>query len=248
MDGSFEAKKSTDNWFPIRLVDSTDLYSPEPSKAFGDITCKYGFEAATSESTYSVTTNDWKEQGDGNYWLRIGASEFTSEGKYIVKIECSGCHDYNFVVEVRDKTIAELMDDVLTVDTVVDAIKAITDNLPNSGALNDLATLAARLTAARAGYLNKLNVSGTLAHSDAAATYKATGFSTHDAAAVVTALFAKTGITAGGTASFEDLVKAFYALARGKVSKSGDAYTFYDDDDTTALFTLTIAAASRTTA
>jgi len=67
-----------------------------------------------------------------------------------------------------------------TVDTVadaikvvVDAIKAVTDLLPNAGALSDLATLAARLTAARAGYLDKLNVSGTLAHSDAAATYKA---------------------------------------------------------------------------
>lgn len=34
-------------------------------------------------------------------------------------------------------------------------------------------TLLDRLTAARAGYLDKLNVSGTLAHSDAADTYKA---------------------------------------------------------------------------
>lgn len=41
------------------------------------------------------------------------------------------------------------------------------------GQLNDLATLASRLSAARAGYLDKLNVSGTLAHSDAAATYRA---------------------------------------------------------------------------
>jgi hypothetical protein len=73
-----------------------------------------------------------------------------------------------------------------TVDAVVDAIKLVTDNLPNSGALTDLATaaalatvdsniddLVARLTAARAGYLDKLNVTGTLAHSDAAGTYKA---------------------------------------------------------------------------
>ncbi len=43
-----------------------------------------------------------------------------------------------------------------TVDTVVDAIKVVTDNLPNSGALDDLATLAARLTALRAGYLDEL--------------------------------------------------------------------------------------------
>ena len=38
------------------------------------------------------------------------------------------------------------------------------------GSVDDL---EGRLTAARAGYLDKLNVSGTLAHSDAAATYKA---------------------------------------------------------------------------
>jgi len=48
------------------------------------------------------------------------------------------------------------------VDTVVDAIKAVTDNLPDAGALSDLATLAGRLTAARAAYLDKLNISGNV--------------------------------------------------------------------------------------
>lgn len=61
------------------------------------------------------------------------------------------------------------------------------------GYVNDLET---RLTAARAGYLDALNVSGTLAHSDAAATYKATGFSTHSAADVVTSLGTGTSLTA----------------------------------------------------
>jgi len=55
-------------------------------------------------------------------------------------------------------------------DLIIDAIKAVTDNLPNAGALTDLATAAAlavvdgnvdtliaRLTAARAGYLDALN-------------------------------------------------------------------------------------------
>ena len=73
-----------------------------------------------------------------------------------------------------------------TIDSVVDAIQAVTDLLPDSGALSSLAqstalatvdtnidTLITRLTAARAGYLDALNVTGTLAHSDAAATYKA---------------------------------------------------------------------------
>ena len=44
-----------------------------------------------------------------------------------------------------------------TIDTVVDAIKLITDALPNAGALNDLATLEGRLTLLRAGYLDNLS-------------------------------------------------------------------------------------------
>jgi len=52
--------------------------------------------------------------------------------------------------------------------------KAMDDVLAPLAVVDDLVdTLIARLTAARAGYLDKLNVSGTLAHSDAAATYKA---------------------------------------------------------------------------
>lgn len=43
------------------------------------------------------------------------------------------------------------------IGTVTTAIKAVTDNLPNSGALSDLATLATRLSSARAGYLDSLN-------------------------------------------------------------------------------------------
>jgi hypothetical protein len=40
----------------------------------------------------------------------------------------------------------------------------------------DVTALTANYNATRAGYLDKLNVSGTIAHSDAANTYKATGF------------------------------------------------------------------------
>ena len=106
----FEGKKNADKWFPVRLVDSVNLNTPETGIAFGSVVCKYGYEGAIAESVYAVTTNDWKEQGDGNYWLQIGVSEFTGEGKYILKVEATGCADYNFVVEARDMTIAELMD------------------------------------------------------------------------------------------------------------------------------------------
>jgi hypothetical protein len=53
-----------------------------------------------------------------------------------------------------------------TADTVVDAIKAVTDALPDSGALNDLATLASRLSAARAGYLDELGAANIPADID----------------------------------------------------------------------------------
>lgn len=53
-------------------------------------------------------------------------------------------------------------------------VLAKANTLPeNPAAQAKLDTLEARLTAARAGYLDKLNVAGTLAHSDAANTYKA---------------------------------------------------------------------------
>lgn len=55
------------------------------------------------------------------------------------------------------------------VDGVADAIKAVTDALPNAGALTSLAqntdvqTLLTRLSAARAGYIDNLNVGGLVA-------------------------------------------------------------------------------------
>lgn len=50
-------------------------------------------------------------------------------------------------------------------DAAVAAIQTVTDNLPNAGALNDLATLASRVTAARAGYFDYLNIGGAVASS-----------------------------------------------------------------------------------
>ena len=74
------------------------------------------------------------------------------------------------------------------------------------------------------------------------------GLNDPTAVEIVTALMATTGITAGGVASYNDILKAIYALARGRISRAGDVYTFYDDDNATVLFTLTIAAAERTIA
>ncbi len=80
--------------------------------------------------------------------------------------------------------------------------------------------------------------------------FKATGFSTHSESDVVNALLAKTGITAGGSASFADILKSIYAACRGKmtVSTSGNdlIINVLDDDNSTTLFTLTANSSGRT--
>lgn len=48
-------------------------------------------------------------------------------------------------------------------DSLLDAIKAVTDLLPDAGALSDLATLLARLSATRAGKLDSLLAAGSVA-------------------------------------------------------------------------------------
>jgi len=105
---SFEGKRSVDKIYPVRLVDATDMVSAETGKTFGTITVVYGFEGAAAETAYAVTAADWFEQGNGNYWLNIGANEFTTEGKYIVKVSCAGCADFNFVIEIRKTTVNEI--------------------------------------------------------------------------------------------------------------------------------------------
>ncbi len=106
--GAFEAKLSADKWFPIRLVDATDGYSEETGIAFGDVTAKYGYEADTGGMTaYSVDATNWKETGDGNYWISIGASEFSTSGKYTVRVAATGCRTVVFNVEVRSYTFEE---------------------------------------------------------------------------------------------------------------------------------------------
>ena len=117
----------------------------------------------------------------------------------------------------------------------------------------DNAALAAVCTELRLARLDEnISAAKTLVAGAITATTIATGAVDADAVAtdaineIRDAIFAKASITAVGTVTFAQILARLYAAARGKIAKAGDAYTFYDDDGTTALFTLTIAAASRT--
>lgn len=105
---SYEGKLNTDKWFPVVLLNGTDLVTPETGVADTDITVTYEAEGASSESAYVPGATNWSESGNGKYWLRLGASEFTANGKFQVSISATGILTHRFVVEVRSFTIEDL--------------------------------------------------------------------------------------------------------------------------------------------
>lgn len=91
--------QTSDQWLPVRLVDAADLHTPETSIAYGSVTCFYKAAGGEGETEYTVGDAQWTEQGSGNYWLHIGASEFASNCLYVVTVKATGCKDFNFVVD-----------------------------------------------------------------------------------------------------------------------------------------------------
>lgn len=106
---------------------------------------------------FAAATNAASEVGLGVYEIALTPTETNTPGPLIFSVSGTGAETARFQLEV----VANKTDDVAAALAVVDGL---------------VDTLVSRLTAARAGYLDKLNVSGTLAHSDAAATYRATGY------------------------------------------------------------------------
>jgi len=101
-------------------------------------------------------------------------------------------------------------------------------------------SLVTRLTAARAGYIDKLNVAGTLANTDNAASFKTA------AADIITALKASTGWTVGGVWTFDKLMKVLAGWIAGtkrdKSGVSGVQEILDPDDGETVIAEITASA------
>jgi len=127
-------KKGFDKWFPVLLLDDADMKTPETGKVYGDVTVKYEYEAATSQTTYTVTTDDWKEAGNGEYWLRIGQGEFSLAGKYFVSVACSGCLTYRFAVEATTRYIEDAFTQIYANGSDISTVMSrIPQSIPFSG-------------------------------------------------------------------------------------------------------------------
>ena len=102
--------EDTDIWIPVLLVDATDGITGETGIAYGAMDVDYGLASATSLTSYSVDTNHWKEMGEGLYALKIGASEFSSVGKYFVRIgdTSPAAGKYLVIVDVTSSTVSDI--------------------------------------------------------------------------------------------------------------------------------------------
>jgi hypothetical protein len=236
--------------FPIMKNDGTLISSAtgldSEIDVFADGTAPDGFADCTNEATEIGST--------GQYYLSLTQSEMNNQYVIIqIKSTSTDAVTQTLLIHttIGDPDNLATTDDGGTINVTsgkIDEVSTLTGHtaqtgdayaIVNSGTYGNSAIeglvddLETRLTATRAGYLDKLNVSGTLAHSDAAATYKAdvsglatsaaisdmagatfntstdslealrdrgdaawataTGFSTHSAADVVTAMQAVAG-------------------------------------------------------
>ncbi len=84
------------------LVSSTDHVTVVTGITYDQVTVQYWSSGATVKNTYTVTAADWKEAGNGDYALNIGASEFTSYSDYNVSVSAPGCDLVRLQVTTRD--------------------------------------------------------------------------------------------------------------------------------------------------
>ena len=109
----YKGKTNTDKWYPVRLIDWFDSNYPRTLAPFTSVSVTYGYESAIAETPYVIVAGDWKEQGNGNYWLRIGNGEFANQGLYTIKVRTYPiAGDVVFNIEVTDFLPNETIADV----------------------------------------------------------------------------------------------------------------------------------------
>lgn len=199
------------------------------------LTCYYVRDRAAAAALSLATQTVTGAHSDGGF---VEVDSTNSPGLYRIDLSdailASGVNKVVVFIHGAANLAPCVLQIELTDTDVHDGVRFGITALPNAAA-----DAAGGLPVSDAG---GLDMDTLLAHLDADVSSR----SSHAAAAVVSALQSSTGWTSGGSASLADLLAAVLAAVGGRCTKSGDAYTYYDDDGTTPLFTLTVAAAERT--
>jgi len=119
---ALNGKTNVDQWFPVLLIASSDSVTPQSATSFSAVDVKYQFEGASSQSTYTPAVDNWAESGQGQYWLQIGASEFSATGLYQLSVSAASALTYRWVVDTASSVLMNgLVDDVAVNILSVDA-------------------------------------------------------------------------------------------------------------------------------
>ncbi len=146
---------------PIYLVDVTNGYTPETGLSAG-----FTIEVSENGAAQAAGGGSITEIGEGQYYYEATAAELSTLGFLAISIRHASCRDFfaaaqvvpwdpylDFVTNISDietdtneiqgklPTNNIMGSSVLTAkDDEIDAIKAVTDLLPNAGALTDIDT------------------------------------------------------------------------------------------------------------
>lgn len=230
MEIFLKKNEATEIAFP--MIDSA---SPESFKTgVSPADTAYYKDGAGAWTALAITDTATEIGSTGMYQISLTAGEINHD-YVIIKFAVAGTADQMLSI----KTFANDIDDV---DTVVDAIQAVTTNLPNGGALTDIDTginnIEAKLPA------------GTI--SDFDDTVDTVLLATDGISAAVLSAAAVTKITddvfaeiIDGSVDFATAIKKIMSYAIGKIVKTGDVYDYYEQDDASVDFTLTLSASQR---
>lgn len=128
-----EAKVGVDAWLPVIITDDTN-HLPVTGLLYSGVTVEYAAAGDGAWSTYTLTSGDWEEIGDGYYWLQIGAGEWISEQTYMLRVSSSGNDDSRLLILARDVLLTETQDTIATMVTdLVQALGGVSGSISGAG-------------------------------------------------------------------------------------------------------------------
>ena len=97
----FTIKPHQNKWFPVEFKAAADMKTTVTDKTINDIIVKCSTEGDVTLDATAKLDLTLNEAGSGCYWLNFGENVFVNQDKiHIVSVQCAGCLDFNFIVEV----------------------------------------------------------------------------------------------------------------------------------------------------
>lgn len=207
-------------------------------------------EAAITSATSNISTVTPQQIWEYSTRELTDKSDFVLTSDYDAAKTASSQNSIDNITSYIDSEIATIIDHL----TDIKGTGWANENLTTIDSLID--TILVRLTSARAGYLDKLNVAGTLAHSNDASTYKANvaNLATSTQVANLNNISTSQVLTQIQTAlnetftdetslnpkSIKGRMRVIDWLLRNKmtVDETTGTATFYKDDNVTVAFTI----------